>query len=100
MLGPVAGVCTTRISTGPTGNDLPVVERVEGVLGLGDRVDRDGHAVLEREAPVAREVVGVGVRLQDADDPHAGRARGLEVRLDREGRVDYDRLAESGSPTR
>ena len=52
--------------------------------------------MLEREAPVAREVVGVGVRLEHAHDPHALALRRLEVLLDRERRVDHDRLARVG----
>ena len=65
-----------------------VVQRVVRVLGLGGGVDRDRDAVLEREPAVPGEVVGVRVRLDDADDP-TPRARGLlEERLDRVGRVD------------
>jgi hypothetical protein len=59
-----------------------VLDRLERVLGLGDRVDRDRDAVLEREPPVTGQVVGVGVRLEHARDPHAA-ALGLhEVGLD------------------
>ena len=83
-------MCTTRIRTAPTSTHLPVRERLERVLGLGDRVDRHRHAVLEREAPVAREVVGVRVRLEHPLDPHAGCRRRLQVLLDPEGRVDDD----------
>ncbi len=75
----------------PTSSTLAVGERLERVLGLGDRVDRHRHPVLEREAPVPGEVVGVGVRLEHPLDPHARRVRRLEVLLDPEGRVDDDR---------
>ena len=54
---------------------------------------RHGHAVLEREAAVTGDVVGVVVRLEHAHDPHAGPLRRLEVVLDRVGGVDDDRLA-------
>ena len=76
-------MCRTRISTEPTSSTLSVRERLERVLGLGERVDRDGHAVLEREAAVPRDVVGVRVRLEHALDPHACLGGGLEVLLDR-----------------
>ena len=49
-------------------------QAVEGVLGLGERMDGNGHTVLEREAAVTGEVVGVGVRLEDAHDSRAGRS--------------------------
>ena len=52
-------------------HDVAVGERLAWVLGLGERVDRDGQAVLEGEPAVARDVIGVGVRLEDALDPNA-----------------------------
>ena len=72
---------------------LPVGERFEGVRGLCEGVDRDGHAVLEREASVSGDVVRVRVGLEDADDPHVATRRLLEVLLDRVGRVDDDGIA-------
>ena len=51
--------------------------------------------MLEREPPVPREMVGVRVRLDDADDANAAPLGLLEVLLDREGRVDDDGLAGS-----
>ncbi len=46
--------------------------------------------MLERETAVARDVVGVRVRLEHPHEPDAV-ARGLlEVRLDRVGRIDHD----------
>ena len=59
-------------------------------------MDRDRQAVLEREAAVSGEVVGMGMRLQDAFDPQAGVPGGLEVRLDRERRIDDDGHAGGG----
>ena len=48
----------------------------------------DGAAVVEREASVAGEMVGVGVRLEHADQPHVLSRRLVEVLLDRVRRVD------------
>ncbi len=72
---------------------LPVGERFEGYAGSREGVDRDGHAVLEREAPVSGDVVRVRVGLQDADDPHVAPRRLLEVLLDRVCGVDDDGIA-------
>ena len=49
--------------------------------------------MLEREPPVPREVVGMRVRLDDANDAHALPLGVREVLLDRECRVDHDRLS-------
>ena len=46
-------------------------------------MDRHRQPVLEREAPVPRDVVGVRVRLEHAHDPQALALGGLEVGLDR-----------------
>ena len=54
-------------------------------------MDRHRHAVLERQAPVAGEMVGVRVRLERAGQPHAVTLGCLEHRLDREERIDDDR---------
>src|SRR5439155_3139167 len=48
--------------------------------------------VLEREASVAREVVGVRVGLEHAHDPDAAALRLLEIRLDRVGGINDDGL--------
>ena len=47
--------------------------------------------MLQGEAPVAGEVIGVGVRLDRPDDADAALLGLFEVLLDREGRVDDDR---------
>ena len=83
-------MCTTRIAHRADLHDVAVGERGERVLGLGERVDRDGEAVLEREPAVPRQVVGVRVRLEHPPDLDARLGRGLEVLLDRERRVDDD----------
>jgi hypothetical protein len=49
--------------------------------------------VLEREAAVARDVVGVRVRLERPDEVDVPRAGLLDVRLDRVRGVDDDREA-------
>ena len=72
-------------------HDVAVGQRLVGVLGLRERVDRDRYAVLEREPAVPGDVVGVGVRLEDALDPNVLLGRRLDVLLDRECRVDDDR---------
>jgi hypothetical protein len=77
----------------PDGDLVAVLHRVVLVLRLGCRMNAHGNAVLEREAPVAREVVGVRVRLDRAHDAHAALVRLDEILLDREGRVDHDRRA-------
>ena len=67
---------------------LPVLERLVRVLGLGGRVDVDGRAVLEREASVTGDVVGVRVRLEDARDAHVALLGLREVGLDRVRGID------------
>ena len=87
------GVCMTWIRERAGRHLVAVLERLVGVLDLRQAVDRDRHAVLEREAPVPGDVVGVVVRLEHADDPHACLLGRLEVGLDRVGGVDDHRLA-------
>ena len=79
---------------------VAVRERLERVARLPPASGRDGDAVLEREPPVAGDVVGVRVRLEDAHDPDVVPLRLLEVLLDRVRRVDDDRLARVLAPTR
>ena len=63
-------------------------------------MDAHRDAVLEREPPVPGEVVGVRVRLDRADDADVAPLGLVEVLLDREGRIDDDRVAGPRSPTR
>ena len=56
----------------------------------------DGHVVLQREASVAGDVVGVRVRLEDPHDPNRLVLGGLQVLLDRVGRIDHERLTRRG----
>jgi hypothetical protein len=88
VLRPVAG-CVDRAQHDLAQLDLgAVLQRVVVELGRRRGVDRDRHAVLEREAAVAREMVGVGVRLDGSHDRDAPPPRRLEHGLDRERRVD------------
>jgi hypothetical protein len=75
------------------GDHVAVLDRVVVVLGLGEGVDRDACAVLERQAAMSRDVVGVVVRLDDADDLHAVPLGFGDVLLDRVRGIDDDRLA-------
>ena len=71
----------------------PVLERLvrEGRPGL--LVDADRDAVLEREAAVSRDVVGVRVRLEDADQPDVVPLDLCQHGFDVIRRVDDDRDA-------
>ena len=53
----------------------PVVERLVRERRAGVAVDADRDAVLERETSVAGDVVGVRVRLEDADEPDVAALR-------------------------
>ncbi len=70
--------------------------RVVRVLGVGCRMDAHRDPVLEREPPVSGEVVGVRVRLDRADDADVALRGFGEVLLDREGRIDDDRVTGTG----
>ena len=65
-----------------------VGQRVVGVLGLCVGMDRDRDAMLQREPAVPGEVVGVRVRLDDADDLDAALRRLRQHALDRVRRID------------
>ena len=77
--------------------DLRAVgHRVVRVLGVGCRMDAHRDAVFECEPPMPGEVVGVRVRLDRADDADVALRGLLEVLLDREGRIDDDRVTGTG----
>ena len=85
------GVCTTRIRVrSDLAGSVTVRERLERVLGLGERMDRDRQTVLEREPSVARDVVGVRVRLEHALDPRPAPAAVSRYCSISKGRVDDD----------
>ena len=93
MLRPVPG----RVQDGEDDvaelDPVAVRERLGIVLRLRGGMDPHRDAVLEREPAVAGDVVGVRVGLEHRREPHAVvRGRG-QVLLDRERRVDDDRLA-------
>ncbi len=72
---------------------VAVLQRVVRILGLCGGMDADGKAVLEREPAVTRDVVGVRVGLDRANEANSASLGFLEVLLDRERRVDDDCLA-------
>src|ERR671925_288145 len=92
VLRPVAGRVDDADRRVAEGELLSVLERVEVVCRLGRRVDGDGRAVLQREPAVPGDVVGVRVRLEDANDVRPARLRLVEVLLDRVGGIDDHRL--------
>ena len=81
--------CVDRPHRHAADGDLVTVhQRLVRVGHAGIAVDCDGQSLLEREAAVARHVVGVRVGLEDAGETQpAGRGL-LEERLDRERGVD------------
>jgi hypothetical protein len=56
-------------------------------------MDRDGYVMLERKPAVTGDVVGVGMRLQDPEDPDVVVGREVEVLLDGVRRVDHQGFA-------
>ena len=92
VLGPVAGRVDAAKRDVADRDLVAVLQRVVRVLGPGGGVDADGHLALEREPAVARDVVGVRVRLDRPHDAHLEPRRLLEHLLDRVRRVDDDRL--------
>ena len=71
-----------------------------GNVGARPRDGCDRDAVLEREPAVAGDVVGVRVRLEDADEPDAASLRLLQVLLDRVGGSTTTATPACSSPTR
>ncbi len=96
VLGPVTrGVDAAKHDVAEL--DLRAVgQRVVRVLGAGGGVHAHPDAVLEPEAPVPGEVVGVRVGLDGADDAHVALVGLGEVLLDREGRIDDDGVTRTG----
>ena len=77
----------------PEDDLLAVLQRVVRIRGVSGGMDAHRGRVLEREPPVPGEVIGMRVRLDRADDADLAPLGLLEVLLDRERRVDDDRLA-------
>ena len=86
-------MCSTRIESEPTAISWPSSTGSKGNSGLGERMDAHRDAVLERQAAVAGDMIGVRMGLEHADDPHACLLGFFEVGLDRVGGVDDHRLA-------
>ena len=71
MLGAVPGR-VNRAHDDVADFDLrPVLERLVLEGRARDRVNADGNTVLEREAAVARDMIGVRMRLERAAELHA-----------------------------
>ena len=88
VLGPVAGRVDHAQRDRADLDRVAVDHRIVRIVDLGQRMDADRDAVLEREPAVPGDVVGVRVRLDRADDPDAAPLGLLEQWLDRERRID------------
>ncbi len=66
---------------------------LEARAGLA--VHADGHAVLECQAPVAGDVIGMRMGLENDDDLDLVPLGGIQILLDRVGRIDDRRHAGS-----
>jgi hypothetical protein len=93
VLRPVAGGVQRADGDVAEAQLPPVVERLVGVVGRGEPVDVDRRPGRRGEAPVAGDVVGVVVRLQDVRDSDAHVAGEREVLLDVELGIDHGRDA-------
>jgi hypothetical protein len=93
VLGPVARRVEHAESHVAEHDLLSVLERIVLVAGYRGRMNGDRGPMLEREAPVTRDVVGVGVRLERAHDSHALLLRRAQVLPDCVGGIDDDRLS-------
>jgi hypothetical protein len=71
----------------------PVLERLVRERGPGGAVDVDRNALFERETAVSRDVIGVRVRLEDADEPDTLPFRLRQHRFDVVRRIDDHRDA-------
>ena len=89
VLGAVAGR-VQRPDAQRSRAELPaVVERLVLVVGRGEAVDVDRRPGRGGEPAVARDMVGVVVRLEHVLDPHAEVAGQAQVLADVEPRVDH-----------
>ena len=93
VLRPVAGRVDRPDGDRADVHDGAVVERLVRELRLGGAVDVDPAAVVEREAAVPGEVVGVRVRLEHAREPNLLVRCLVEVLLDPVRRIDDRRFA-------
>ena len=93
VLGPVAGGVDRLDREVAEGQPPAVGEGLVRVLGLGQLVHVHGGAGLPHQPPVAGDVVGVVVGLEDVADPHPVQTGQAPVRLDFPLRVDHHRDA-------
>ena len=100
MLGTMARRRARREHGRADGDRIAGAQRLVRELGVGPGADVDRGAGELGEPAVARDVVGVRVRLDDVDDAEAVPGRELEVLVDRDRRVDHDRLARVGDDVR
>ena len=90
MLGPVARR-VNRADDDLAQLDLcAVVQRLMGERRFGGAVYAHREAVLQREAPVARDVVCMRMRLEDGDELDVSTLALIQILLDRVGRIDED----------
>ena len=71
--GRCPGVWIVRMTTSPTSISVPSSSGSCSNARAGERVDADRNVVLEREAAVPGDVIGVRVGLEHAHEPHAVR---------------------------
>ncbi len=91
--GRCPGVCSARTTTEPSSSSQPSSNGSCSYSGARHGVDVDRRAGRRREPPVAADVVGVVVRLEDVLDRDAEVAREPQVLADLEPRVDDRRDA-------
>ena len=82
------------------GDRIAGTQDVVRELGAGTGADVDGGARELGEPAVARDVVGMRVRLDDVHDPEAMPGRELEILVDRDRGVDHDGLPRVGDDVR
>ena len=84
------GVWIVRMTTSPSSISVPSSSGSCGNAAPAAAWIAHRHAVLEREPPVARDVVGVRVRLEHADEPDVVALARIQILLDRVGGIDDD----------
>ena len=99
VLGAVAGRVDAAQHDIAEDDLVAVLEWVVCVCGVRSGMHAHRDVVLEREPSVSRQVIGMRMCLDDTDDADLVPCRVVEILLDREGRIDHDRLSRLGSPT-
>ena len=93
VLGPVPGRVDAAQDDVAERDLVAVLERVVRVLGLGGRMDAHRDAVLEREPPVPERWSACVCVSTTRTMRTSRRSASVEVLLDRERRIDDDRLS-------